>query len=451
MSLHRAGRYREFVLVVCVGLLLFAWGVWIDHPALALLCGLVSYLLWHMHNLHRLSLWLDEPKHHEPPSALGGWGEIVHAVEALRERGRKRKRKLSRMLSGFHQSTNALPDATVVLNDRGQVEWWNSAASKIFGFRKKRSSDRSLEELIPDPMFRKYLAQGDYSQPLQMPGPLDHKRTLEVRIVPYGKGKRLLQARDVTRLQQLEIVRRDFVANLSHEMRTPLTVIHGYLETLNDAEDPEFSPWCHIINQMYQQTTRMQRIVEDLLLLARLEREDAPQRDEPVDVALLLTTIQSEAEALSGDQHHHIELEIVDDYRLLGVERELDSAFSNLVFNAVRYTPAGGLIRMRWERTEQGACFSVTDSGIGIDPEHIPRLTERFYRVDVARSRRSGGTGLGLAIVKHVLTRHCGELQVESEPGKGSRFSCLFPTSRVLAEGHGEASVYPTTRSRQSS
>ncbi len=165
----------------------------------------------------------------------------------------------------------------------------------------------------------------------------------------------------------------------------------------------------------------------------------------------LLTTIQSEAEALSGDQHHHIELEIVDDYRLLGVERELDSAFSNLVFNAVRYTPAGGLIRMRWERTEQGACFSVTDSGIGIDPEHIPRLTERFYRVDVARSRRSGGTGLGLAIVKHVLTRHCGELQVESEPGKGSRFSCLFPTSRVLAEGHGEASVYPTTRSRQSS
>jgi len=266
-----------------------------------------------------------------------------------------------------------------------------------------------------------------------MPAPVNANISLEVRVVPYGKGKRLLQARDITRLHQLEIVRRDFVANVSHEIRTPLTVVHGYVETMLESSEAFLGPWKRILGQMQVQTLRMQRIVDDLLLLSRLETRRNNEGQGVVGVYPLLRGIVEGARQLSGDSGHQVSLEADERLRLVGNSHELESAFANLVYNAVRYTPAGGEIRIRWWLSGSGPCFSVTDSGIGIAPEHIPRLTERFYRVDVGRSRESGGTGLGLAIVKHVLTRHDGKLVVESEPGNGSVFTCCFPHARVAS------------------
>lgn len=345
------------------------------------------------------------------------------------ERGRKRKRKMGRMLTGFRESSSALPDATVVIDDLGRMEWWNSAAKTMLGLDRKRHKGRGIHEVLIDPVFHAFLTRGDYSVPLQMPAPVADNISLEVRIVPYGKGKRLFQARDISRVLQLETVRRDFVANVSHEMRTPLTVIHGYLEAISEAGEEGLGHWHNAVEQMSQQTSRMRRIVEDLLVLSRLESDQQAQGQEIVDVPLLLENLLAEAEALSNGQHH-ITLVIDQPVKLFGNLSELESAFSNVIFNAVRYTPEGGRIEITWGGDDQGANFSVHDTGIGISGEHLPRLTERFYRVDVGRSRQSGGTGLGLAIVKHVLIRHGGHLEVQSEPGIGSTFSCKFPPFR---------------------
>ena len=410
---------------VAVGL-----GLIFGYPAETVLVALFLYLSWHLYQIFRLNLWLSQPKKYSQPYAIGVWRTLVSAVDNLRERGRKRKRKLGRILNGFQESTSALPDATVVIDDRGGMEWWNESATQILGLDKKLDKGRSIEEVMVDPVFLSYLAEGDYLRPIQMPAPTDGSISLEVRVVPYGKGKRLLQARDITRLQQLETVRRDFVANVSHEMRTPLTVIHGYLETMVDSEDNGLDAWRHIVGQMQQQTIRMQRIVGDLLLLSRLESGQDTEGQAEVDVPSMLYRLKQEAVNLSGSGGHVFNIEVDPELRLLANPDELDSAFSNLVFNAVRYTPTGGEITLSWTMTDNGPCFAVRDTGIGIDKEHIPRLTERFYRVDVGRSRQSGGTGLGLAIVKHVMTRHNGHLNIESELGQGSLFSCCFPKSR---------------------
>ncbi|MCP3869366.1 MAG: phosphate regulon sensor histidine kinase PhoR [Gammaproteobacteria bacterium] len=349
----------------------------------------------------------------------------------MRVRGRKRKRKLSPLLSGIHKSTKVLPDATVVLNSKGEMEWGNIVARGMLGLERKRDRGRMIDELITNQAFQNYYSAGDFSHPLNITSPVNDDIRLEIRIVPYGKVKYLLQARDITRLRQLETVRRDFVANVSHEMRTPLTVIHGYLETMGESEGEDLAPWQNIITQMRQQTGRLQRIVEDLLLLSRLEspgQEDGLQA--PVDVPMLLEFVRDEALSLSKGEHS-ITTDIDETIKLQGSASELESIFSNLVFNAVRYTPAGGRIRLRWWSSKRGPCFLVKDTGIGIEAEHIPRLAERFYRVDVGRSRKSGGTGLGLAIVKHALTRHGSQLKIESEPGKGSSFRCCFPPSRL--------------------
>ncbi|MCG8428881.1 MAG: phosphate regulon sensor histidine kinase PhoR [Chromatiales bacterium] len=410
-----------------------------------LLISVILYLVWHLQQIIRLNLWLKEPKQHKKPYAVGIWSAVLAAIESLRERGRKRKRKLGRMLSGFQESTNALPDATVVIDSSGEMEWWNVPASEMLGLNRKRDKGRKIDQVITDRVFLKYLAEGDYLRPIQIPAPVDSGISLEVRVVPYGKGKRLLQARDITRLHQLETVRRDFVANVSHEMRTPLTVIHGYLETMGDSDDPSLADWQHIFGQMRQQTVRMQRIVGDLLLLSRLETSQGEGGQTVVDVPDLVKSLQQEAINLSGDAKHRITVDIDEELWLFANPDELDSAFSNLVFNAVRYTPAGGGITLQWVLTESGPCFTVKDTGIGIDNEHIPRLTERFYRVDVGRSRQSGGTGLGLAIVKHVLTRHNGALRIESEPGEGSIFTCSFPGSRVREAESGTVSAVTKT------
>lgn len=359
-----------------------------------------------------------------------GDGKYEAELSQLRQKHRKRKKKIAKILSEFRESTSALPDATVVLDSDQAVQWWNDKADKNLGFDRTSCRGKHIRKLLKDPVFHAYLDAGDFSRPIQMPSPLDDGITLEVRIVPFGKGKLLLQARDISRLAHLETIRSDFVANVSHEMRTPLTVVHGYLESMIHSRDEGLNQWQQIIEQMYQQSTRMQRIVEDLLLISRLESEKDKRTLERFDVRPLLSAIKDEAITLSGSKKHKISLDIDGDTSFVGVFSEIDSAFSNLVSNAVRYTPAGGEIRIRWWHGEEGPCFSVADSGIGIEKEHIPRLTERFYRVDVARSRGSGGTGLGLAIVKHVLLRHGSELRISSRPGKGSTFMCSFPLTQ---------------------
>ena len=432
MNLEQAWR-SELVAAGLFCLLLIPLGLEIGHLALVLWAGLTLYFGWHLYQLLRFIRWLQKPKSFPRPHAIGVWAPLMLRVDELSGRGQKRKRKLSRMLSGFLESTGALPDATVVLNDEGRLDWWNSVAAEFIGIDRKRDKGALIDDLISDPVFLDYLHAGQYSRPLHIPAPVNDSISLEVRIVPYGKGKRLLQARDITRLNQLETVRRDFVANVSHEIRTPLTVVHGYLETMLESRETFLGPWKRILGQMQVQTLRMQRIVEDLLLLSRLETRPSSEGESIVDIQVLLKGIVEGGRQLSGEQEHRIELDVDPRLRLVGNSHELESAFANLVYNAVRYTPSAGTIRIRWWLSGRGPGFSVTDTGIGIAAEHIPRLTERFYRVDVGRSRESGGTGLGLAIVKHVLTRHDGYLTVESEPGRGSVFTCHFPHARVAS------------------
>jgi two-component system phosphate regulon sensor histidine kinase PhoR len=414
------------------GLLLLAVliGALAGSAFLAVLFFLGGYVGWHLYNLQRLVRWLHEGKKSRPPEVGGIWDEVFEQIYRLQQRNRKRKRDLRRMLKRFHKITVALPDATVELRPgTDEMEWWNHAAARYLGFEHPRDSGQRISNLLRHPAFLAYLHGEDYEQSIEMPSPVDESITLRVRVIPYSGDRRLVIARDITRTQALERTRRIFVANASHELRTPLTVVAGYLETL--LETPEVDQaYGDQLRSMQRQTERMQRIVDDLMLLSRLESE-APQMDaDPVPVARLIDAIVHQANALSGEQQHRIEVETEQGLCLRGREPELYSAFSNLIFNAVRYTPTRGRIRIRWRNVDGAPVFSVEDTGIGIAPYHLPRLTERFYRIDTGRSRASGGTGLGLAIVKHVLLRHDAQLEIRSEPGHGSLFLCRFPVQR---------------------
>ncbi len=397
----------------------------------ALLIGCSVYLGWHLTNLYRLYAWLDAGNNVIPPEVPGIWGDIFYIVYRRKLQVRKRKRKLKRALKRFNKSTACLPDATVLLAKNGEIEWWNKAAEHLLGLQNPSDKGQRITNLIRHPEFIQRLENDDWELPLELPSPVNDNTWITLRSECTTKNKRLLQARDTTRLHQLEQMRRDFVANVSHELRTPLTVVNGYIESLLDREDVPEGPWLGVLSEIFNQSQRMQGIVQDLLLLSRLETGNKRNNQETVDVVALLKTIKEEAIALSSDDHHQIDLATNPDLALTGNADELESAFSNLVFNAVRYTPAGGEVHLHWYLEGDTACFSVNDTGIGIESQHLPRLTERFYRVDVGRSRGSGGTGLGLAIVKHALTRHDAELIIESEVGKGSTFSCCFPSNRI--------------------
>lgn len=421
-------RANEIWRLVWIVVPLGAAGLLFGHPAAFLLMGLAAYLAWHLYHLLRLEDWLRTRANQYPPDASGIWGEIYHQLYRWQQRHRKRKRKLGAIVNRFQESTAAMPDATAVLDQDLHIEWFNKAAQHLLGLRPGQDRGQRIHNLIRHPRFTAYLASGEFGQAVEFPSPADEGIRLSVRIIPYGRDQRLLLARDVTRLYHLERVRRDFVTNVSHELKTPLTVIRGYLESLREEEGG--AQWTRAVNAMEQQASRMQHIVEDLLLLSRLETAD-PQGEEAVAVSVLLKTIEEDARILSGEKKHHIHLEADPELRLRGNEKELFSAFSNLVFNAVRYTPSGGHIDIRWFRRDGQACLEVKDDGIGIPKQHIPRLTERFYRVDIGRSSATGGTGLGLAIVKHVLSRHDAKLIIDSEVDKGSTFTCLFPASRL--------------------
>jgi two-component system phosphate regulon sensor histidine kinase PhoR len=289
-----------------------------------------------------------------------------------------------------------------------------------------------VTNLVRHPRFKDYFELPAHPEPLELISPVNDRMHLQFHITQYGNGEHLMLVRDITRMHQLEQMRKDFIANVSHELRTPLTVIAGYLETLLDNVDDVNPRWLRALQQMQQQGGRMQNLLNDLLLLAKLEATDYPSDNQPVAVDLLLLSIKGDAQALSNERNHRISLDADHNIRLKGSEAELRSAFSNLVFNAVKYTPDNGEIRVRWWADEHGAHLSVQDSGIGIDAKHLPRLTERFYRVDSSRASNTGGTGLGLAIVKHVLLRHRARLDISSVPGKGSTFTCHFAPAQVV-------------------
>lgn len=343
----------------------------------------------------------------------------------------KRARRLAVQLRDLRDAAAAFPDALVLLDAGGRVRWINRAAERLLGLHWPRDRGVALVERLSGSELGDWLHSGQEQERAEdIAAPVDAQIRTNATVIAFGKGQRVLRVRDITHLARLEQVRRDFVANVSHELRTPLTVIHGYLELLDPEESPALAP---VIAEMRTQSRRMGQIVEDLLTLSRLEMQ-RHLPEEHVAVAPLLATVRKEAEALSQGRHR-ILLEDGAHCDLLGSAKDLHSAFSNLVSNAVRYTPSGGEIFIRWQRTGTGAEFSVTDTGYGIPAEHLSRLTERFYRVSSSRSRNTGGTGLGLSIVKHVLNLHQARLTIASEPGKGSTFACRFEQSRLLEAG----------------
>jgi len=377
--------------------------------------------------LLRLHDWLRHHKPDEPPpDGYGLWGDVFDSIYHLQKRDQRVRGRLQAVIDRVQESTAALRDAVIMLDSEGNLEWWNRAAETLLGLKTPQDSGQPVTNLVRHPRFKEYFEHANYAEPLEIPSPVNDRLRIQMLITRYGNNEHLMLVRDVTRIHQLEQMRKDFVANVSHELRTPLTVICGYLETLLDNVDDVNPRWVRALQQMQQQGGRMQTLLNDLLLLAKLEATDYPSDNQPVDVPTLLQSIKNDAQALSGSKNQQITLDLESDYSLKGSEAELRSAFSNLIFNAVKYTPAEGKVRIRWWADGRGAHLSVQDSGIGIDSKHIPRLTERFYRVDSSRASNTGGTGLGLAIVKHVLLRHRATLEINSVPGKGSVFICNF-------------------------
>ena len=424
-------RQEASIALFLVVLALVAW-LGVGHLFVWLFVASFVYLCWHLFNLYRLDRWLRRGRQLFTPASLGVWGELFNQFYRLRRRDRERKRRIAFLLREFRDSTSAMPDAVVLLDSLWEIMWFNAAAERLLGLRPRQDLRRRIGNLIRHPDFVGYLRHGVFDEPVDIPAPASPGVRISLRLVSYGSDQHLLIARDVTRLHRLEEMRRDFVANASHELRSPLTVIGGYLDAMRADERLE-SDWGVPLAEMQHQMQRMLAIIKDLLELSRLETEAREAPFAPVDVPTLLQRIQRDALAL-GHGPRDVVVDIKDRVWVLGSESELFSAFSNLVFNAMRYTPESGRVTMRWWMEEDGVRLSVTDTGVGIAPEHIPRLTERFYRVDRSRSRDSGGTGLGLAIVKHVLQRHDADLEVESEPGKGSAFTCHFPMERVARE-----------------
>ena len=407
---------------LCVGLLL-------GRPWPALTTAALGVVAWHYWKLRNLLLRLTARRRIDPPQGEGVWNELDRLLHRGQSEMRARKRRLLAMLRAYRAAAAALPDAVVVVERNSQrVLWFNQAATPLLGLQHPRDQDASIvTALQPLPMAH-WLAAGRNAEPMaDVASPIDPDLRLNLRLIPYSDELWLLVARDVTRTMRLEHMRRDFVANVSHELRTPLTVVHGYLEMLDPADNPDWAP---MLAEMQRQSQRMTQLVEDLLALSRLEaRESLPE--EHVAMAPMLSTLRREAEALSHGRHA-IAVEDAAGVDLRGSVKELHSAFSNLVTNAIRYTPAGGRVRVDFARTpEGGAVLSVRDTGYGIPEAHIPRLTERFYRVSSSRSRESGGTGLGLSIVKHVLGLHQARLSVQSTVGEGSTFACHFGPERV--------------------
>ena len=418
--------YAAIATVAIIGVLVdIVWGL-VAGLAVAFV-GLLALFLWHLQRFKRFVLWLERPQLEDWPKSGGVWQSIYSKVYTARKKTEKNQAKLEEKELRFRQTLSALPDGVVLVRKDWEIQWLNRIAERDFDIDLEKDVGKQLSDVIHSQTVLDYAFSGDWARSLIFD--LPDGRILEVRIISAGRKYTVIVSRDITESKRIDDFRRDFVANVSHELRTPLTVIKGFLELSRGDEDASEEERLHK-EMMLEQADRMGALVDDLLTLSRLERDSAPAAMEPVDMLDIMQDAVSEGRMVSGGAHD-ITVGNVSDARVLGERKELRSAVTNLVTNAVRYTPTNGKVELNWTVNDQGAVLSVKDNGIGIAPEDIPRVTERFYRVDKSRSRETGGTGLGLAIVKHVLFRHQAQLQIESELGVGSVFKIVFPKNRI--------------------
>jgi len=409
---------------------LLLWGMFSTTVALLfMLVVMLMVMAYRARQLLKLGQWLGDARIETIPEAGGIWDEVFTQLYKMVKQHKQTKQDLANELQHIEQATSALPEGVVILNEMNRIEWFNPLAQQHFFLDAERDTMQDITYLVRQPEFITYLQESNFNEPLVMVPARHDDMVLSINLIPYGGDKRLLISRDITQFERIEAMRRDFVANVSHELRTPLTVVRGFVENLEDMPDLNRDAIRHALHLMADQTRRMDNLVADLLTLSRLENEQSPLHEESVDIKGLLDEIYQDGESLSR-KHHPIHIEIASTANLRGNRDELHSAFGNLLSNAIRYTPEGGEITLRWFEQDGQPVFSVQDSGIGIAAQHIPRLTERFYRVDRSRSRETGGTGLGLAIVKHIAMRHQAKLEILSEEGKGSSFMLVFPANR---------------------
>ncbi len=428
LLLSRRKIVSQLVAIAAVSLLLG----WIFGLALEfLLVCCVLLIGWHYKHLFLLDKWLWRDRKLSPPAGDGSWQQVLDGIYYRQRKSRKKNKELRGLVRRFRDGAEALPDAIIVLNTDWTIVWCNKLAQQLAGLRWPLDEHQRIDNLIRNPEFGQFLQNKQFEHGLELVSPLSDEVTLEYRILQYGQKQFLLIIRDITQIKQLEQIRKDFVANVSHELRTPLTVLHGYLEVMDAEHLPSVAIWQKAHSVMLDQTKRMDALVQQLLTLSRIEASAKVQFDPVVDVPVMLALLEQEAQSLNRDKQHRITFTVDPELRVSGITEELRSAFSNLITNAIKYTPAGGEIQISWQRQHTKAVFSVTDNGEGIAAHHVKRLTERFYRVDEARTRSSGGTGLGLAIVKHVLSRHHSKLMIFSEPKRGSSFSFTLPPELV--------------------
>jgi two-component system, OmpR family, phosphate regulon sensor histidine kinase PhoR len=409
------------------------WAIEGHVAALAVLClALVVAQLLNLRNLAALTRWLKKGDANLLPPGSGSWEELAATLYRTLRGTKQSQDQLQQAFACFREAAAAMPDGVIILDELDRIDWCNPSAQQHFGLNLAKDRMSHVSYLIRQPEFVAYLGAQNYSEPIVLRAVRNTEFAIVLQLIPYGDRQKLLLSRDITQWEKAEIARRDFVANVSHELRTPLTVVGGFLETLATTEQLDAKLMRRSVELMTEQTDRMRRLVEDLLTLSQLESAPVAAIQERIDIAAMVAMLKREGEQLSHGRHRFV-IEIASAQQLFGSAQELHSAFGNLVGNAVRYTPAGGEIHIRWSVNDGCGVFAVEDNGVGIEPEHIPRLTERFYRVDRSRSRESGGTGLGLAIVKHALARHQAKLTITSEVGKGSRFKAVFPATRLAA------------------
>nr|WP_245209129.1 phosphate regulon sensor histidine kinase PhoR [Serratia fonticola] len=402
-----------------------------------LLVSVLAALAWNFYNQLKLSHWLWVDRSMTPPPGRWSWEPLFYGLYQMQQRNRRRRRELALLIKRFRSGAESLPDAVVMTTVEGNIFWCNGLAQHLLGFRWPEDNGQHILNLLRYPEFSHYLQQQEFNRPLTLQ--LNNEHFVEFRIMPYSEGQLLMVARDVTQMRQLEGARRNFFANVSHELRTPLTVLQGYLEMMSD-EELDGSLRGKALGTMQEQTKRMDGLVKQLLTLSRIEAAPNVDMNEKVDIPLMLRVLQREAQSLSSG-NHQINFRVNENLQVFGNEDQLRSAVSNLVYNAVNHTPAGTNIEVSWQQTPHGAQFQVSDNGPGIGAEHIPRLTERFYRVDKARSRQTGGSGLGLAIVKHALSHHDSRLEILSEPGIGTRFIFTLPNRLIVPAALAENAV----------
>ena len=414
-----------FILVVA-GLI----GLGIEKFLLCITLGVLFFFILQLRYLYLVNQWISGNSHEPPPELSGVWGVLLFNVYRAQRRERHMQAEMVGLIDRAQSSLTALEEAVVLIDEQHCLEWWNPAAEKLLGL-KLGDHKRKVVTILRNPSFIEYFNNvNDFPDGLIIQSNQIDPRFIQTKLTRFGHESRLLVAYDVTRVRKLEQMRKDFVDNASHELRTPLTVLSGYLETLSESDDMP-SRWKRAFDQMQQQTRRMTMLVNDLLLLSHLENDKLEAKNQIIDTAELINQLFDDAQGYNAEYSHTLNLNIESHYDIIGSDMEIGSAFSNLITNAIKYTPAQGTITISWQDRGEEAVFSVQDTGIGISPIHIPRLTERFYRVDGGRSRETGGTGLGLAIVKHVLAQHDAYLEIESQEQQGSIFKVIFPKHRL--------------------